>query len=412
MTRIVNTAIYRAGRMLVTRLIAAFIFRRHLGRISGLHNLPTSGPFVIIANHTSNFDQYLIFALMLGLFDRDIKFLIKQDYLEGRLGWIKRPVFMEQGAVPYDRDDPDPVIMRGVLDHLIGGGVLSIFPEGTRGDGVKLLPFMSGPFRLAVTAGVPIIPVGISGTQRILPKNARYPRRGRATVVIGEPIVYARNTALRSYGLDLLIKRARETVESLWSVARAAASDSDVEVRAAGDAVVAAERLIEEALVADEAVARRRALRSARSMLWMARHNHHDHETYERNAARVAALLATMTRWPLRVVESMRAHILASQALRRSPDDPVATQVMGTWHLHAPRLLGASRRKAVALLRRAREIAPMDTSIALALAEALLGTGDAVAARSLLQAVLDAEDAHLDPRRRAEELLGKLARAS
>lgn len=408
-----NNPIRLAIETLVRWLMTRFVIHRHLGTISGLQNIPRSGGYMVIANHTSNFDQYLIGLLVARLFRRDIRFLVKEDYLEGKLGFIKAPLLRQMGAIPFDRDNPDPVIMGEVLQHLREGGIISIFPEGTRGDGRRLLPFMPGVFRLAVSAGVPIVPVGLHGTQRILPKNKRYPRRGRATVVIGEPITYQRNTAMRSHGLDHLVRAGRLTIDSLWATARGAASDPDFARRAATDAMVAATRLVDDAMAAADPRARRDALTSARTMLWMARHNHRDMPGYEREGARIATMFAAATRWPRNAVETMRARILGTSALLHTPDDPVINHVMGTWHLQTPVAVGGSRRKAVLFLEHAHEVAPSDTRIALSLAEACLSTGDAERARALVDAVLEAPEplAH-DPVGRAQELLGRLARAS
>src|SRR5438046_9017822 len=102
-------------------------------------------------------------------------------------------------------------ILRRVVDGVRGGKSLAVFPEGTRTPNGNLQEFKPGAFKIALRAGVPIVPVTIRGTFKLLPKTTLAPRPGRVDVFIGKPI------DAREYGeqrLPDLIERTRSAIEA------------------------------------------------------------------------------------------------------------------------------------------------------------------------------------------------------
>ena len=117
------------------------------------------------------------------------------------------------GNFPIDRSDPRKTAksLRRVIEGVRGGKSLAVFPEGTRTPNGRLQESKSGAFKIAVRAGVPIVPVSIRGTFKLLPKTTLAPRPGRVEVVIGKPI------ETREYSerkLSELIAKTRAVIEA------------------------------------------------------------------------------------------------------------------------------------------------------------------------------------------------------
>ncbi len=153
-------------------------------RLEGAENLPVEGPVIIAANHLSFFDS----VLLLFAFPRRVQALGKAEYADRR---ITRWLFCGAGMIPVRRQQPADLAgafeqARAVLE---AGHVLAIFPEGTRSPDGQLHRGHSGAAHLALETGAPLVPVGIIGTDHILPTGARLVRPFRtATLRVGAPI--------------------------------------------------------------------------------------------------------------------------------------------------------------------------------------------------------------------------------
>ena len=151
--------------------------------LKGVENIP-QGPAVYMANHVSHFD---VFAL-LGYLEVQFRWTVKKELFRiPLLGLAMR----RAGYILVDRFNHEKAmesIKRAAATVRAGTSVL-IFPEGTRScDGELKYPFKKGGFHLAREAGVPIVPVTVSGTYRILPKGGAIVRPGTITIVVGKPI--------------------------------------------------------------------------------------------------------------------------------------------------------------------------------------------------------------------------------
>ena len=152
-------------------------------RVEGLERIERDTPCVIIANHASYLDGLVLSFVLPGI----PAFIVKRE-LAGN--FFARLFLQRIGCQFVERFDA----RRGIedtrrLQHLARSGqTLVFFPEGTfvRAPGLK--PFRMGAFLVAVEAGLPLVPVAITGTRHILPADVWRPRRGRVTVHIGEPI--------------------------------------------------------------------------------------------------------------------------------------------------------------------------------------------------------------------------------
>jgi len=146
-------------------------------RVIGAEHLPRTGPVLIAGNHTGFLDGPIVFMML----PRPSSFLVKSELYSGP--WAKVLSFARQ--IPVRRGAPDRTALRQALDVLAGGGVLGVFPEGTRGEG-RLESVQHGIGYLALRAGCPVVPVVCLGTAEALPKGKALPRwRAPVDVIFG-----------------------------------------------------------------------------------------------------------------------------------------------------------------------------------------------------------------------------------
>lgn len=138
--------------------------------------------YVVVCNHESQADPFLLSFLPF-----DMRWIAKEEL-------YKLPVIGKMmqfgGDIPLRRGDGDSVrdMMREARRTLDGGMPVMIFPEGTRSKDGRLLPFKDGAFRLAIEAGVPILPLALAGTRNCRPKGSKWFGEAEAVVKILQPI--------------------------------------------------------------------------------------------------------------------------------------------------------------------------------------------------------------------------------
>ena len=151
-------------------------------RIIDRRNLPRSGPYVIAPVHRSNIDTLLAGCLT----RRRIRFMGKDSLW--KYGW-SGALFSSLGGFPVHRGTPDREALRTCEEAVRGGEPVVLFPEGTRQSGAKLHPLFEGAAFVAARAGVPLIPVGIGGSEWAMPKGSNRIRPVKVVMVVGEPIL-------------------------------------------------------------------------------------------------------------------------------------------------------------------------------------------------------------------------------
>lgn len=175
-------------------------------RYEGPATLPRVGPLLLVANHTSNIDPPLVAAWLQPRLGRPIQFLAKEQLFVPAL----RPLLDHAGAILVRAGGSDVQAYHDALMVLRGGGIVGLFPEGTRSLDGRLGEAHPGVALLALRAGVPILPVGISGAQRFLPREGRVPAFGsRITIRVGEP--FAIGDAPSDAGATTAAGRRRRT---------------------------------------------------------------------------------------------------------------------------------------------------------------------------------------------------------
>ncbi|MFB7454979.1 lysophospholipid acyltransferase family protein [Streptomyces sp. NPDC056194] len=148
-------------------------------RVLGAWRMPSSGPVILAVNHAHNIDG----PMLMGTAPRPVHFLIKKEAFVGPLGSFLEGI----GQVKVDRESTDRNAIGNALGILEQGGVLGIFPEGTRGDG-DFASLRAGLAYFAVRSGAPIVPVAVLGSteRRGRLVKALPPLRGRVDVVFGD----------------------------------------------------------------------------------------------------------------------------------------------------------------------------------------------------------------------------------
>jgi 1-acyl-sn-glycerol-3-phosphate acyltransferase len=159
--------------------------------IEGLHHVPATGPVIVASNHLSFVDSVVIPCVV----PRKVVFLAKSDYFTGTgaRGAAQRAWFEGLGMLPVDRDDTKAALasLDTALEVLGRGEAFGIYPEGTRSRDGRLYRGRTGVAHLALTAGCPVVPVGLQGTAEIQPVGSNVPRLAKVTVRFGEPITVA-----------------------------------------------------------------------------------------------------------------------------------------------------------------------------------------------------------------------------
>jgi 1-acyl-sn-glycerol-3-phosphate acyltransferase len=182
----------------------------------GLDNLPSTGAYVVAPVHRSFID----FGLIAGMTRRRLRYMGKDSLwkydLPGRL-------WSALGAFPVHRGAADREALRRCIEVIEGGEPLVLFPEGTRRRGPVVEELFEGPAYVAARTGVPVVPVGIGGSERALPKGKRLPRLAKVHVIVGAPIdpppvPEGRRSASRS-ALRELSSGLRKEVQALFDQA-------------------------------------------------------------------------------------------------------------------------------------------------------------------------------------------------
>lgn len=153
-------------------------------RIEGLEHVPREGALIVAPNHISNADPPLVGGWLAPALGRRPRFLAKEQLFKGVGGWFLR----SQGVVMVKAGGSDVEAYRVSRAHLEAGEVLVIFPEGTRSRDGRLGRPLPGVSLLATRHGIPVLPVGVSGTDDFLRRGQRLPHLGARVVLrIGQP---------------------------------------------------------------------------------------------------------------------------------------------------------------------------------------------------------------------------------
>jgi 1-acyl-sn-glycerol-3-phosphate acyltransferase len=178
-------ATYALGRFVLTPL-ARVVYRPH---VEGRGLVPKTGPVIFASNHLSFIDSIAIPVAS----PRPVHFLAKASYFDspGMRGWASKQFFTAIGAIPVQRGAGQAALdaldqQRRLLDE---GSAVALYPEGTRSLDGRLYKGRTGVAFLALQTGAPVVPVGLIGTDDVMPVGAKLPSLShRITVKFGEPL--------------------------------------------------------------------------------------------------------------------------------------------------------------------------------------------------------------------------------
>ncbi len=165
-------------------------------RVRGSEHIPRRGGAILASNHLAVADSFFL-PLMIR---RRLTFLAKREYFTtpGLRGWLKRRFFSAAGQVPIDRSSGSAA--QAALDTgvrlLAAGKLLGIYPEGTRSPDGRLYKGKTGVARMALEAGVPVIPVVMVGTDKVSPAGTKMWRPYPVEIRFGAPLDFSRYAGL------------------------------------------------------------------------------------------------------------------------------------------------------------------------------------------------------------------------
>lgn len=165
--------------MFLRRAVAPFLSAAFRVRVLGRGAIP-AGPVIYAGNHVSYMDPVLLWCNL----TMPVHFMAKKEMFSGALAWPAYRVW----AFPVDRQGADRSAIQAASDFLAAGESVGIFPEGTRAHGNQPGEAHGGVAFIAMRAGVPVVPVGIAGTENVWPRGQKLPRFKPVTVKFGEPV--------------------------------------------------------------------------------------------------------------------------------------------------------------------------------------------------------------------------------
>ena len=192
---------YRIGWSLF-RVMYATYFR---WRVYNPERVPLQGGVILASNHASFLDPPLVGS---GL-KRDINYLARESLFRFP---VVGAILRSWNSVPVDRDGGGAAGLKAILERLLAGGGIILFPEGTRTKDGKLQPARSGIGLTVIKSTAPVVPVRVFGTFEAFGRNHKFPRPHRVAVKYGEPMLFEKLRAEAKNCSKLLLKEIYQQV--------------------------------------------------------------------------------------------------------------------------------------------------------------------------------------------------------
>ena len=175
----------------VSRVVAGpFLHLLWRPEITGSEHIPAAGGAILASNHLSIVDSIFLPFMV----DRPVTFAAKSEYFTGTrpIDRITSAYMRATNQLSVDRAQAraGQDMLEAALGLLRGGALFGIYPEGTRSPDGRLYRGRTGIGWLALNSGLPVIPVAMSGTDRVLPPGHRVPRMGKIRITVGEPLTF------------------------------------------------------------------------------------------------------------------------------------------------------------------------------------------------------------------------------
>jgi 1-acyl-sn-glycerol-3-phosphate acyltransferase len=174
--------------------------------VAGAENMEPGASYVIVSNHQSMYDIYVLY----GWIGVDFKWVMKKELENVPVLGLACKVL---GHIYIDRSDTKSAVetINAAKSKIVNGTCVLFFPEGTRSGDGKIKPFKKGAFKFAIDLGIPVLPVTINGTRNILPKGSMDLMPGGVNLIIHKPI------SVKGYNeenMGMLMDRTRMTINA------------------------------------------------------------------------------------------------------------------------------------------------------------------------------------------------------
>jgi 1-acyl-sn-glycerol-3-phosphate acyltransferase len=173
-------------------VIGPFVLSVFRPWVRGRENVPATGGVIFASNHLSFVDSVFLPLVV----ERPIRFLAKSEYFTGPglKGRLVKHFFLGIGQLPIDRSGgkASEASLNSGLEHLAAGGQLGIYPEGTRSPDGRMYRGRTGVARMILESGVPVVPVAMVDTEKVMPVGTKIPKVRRIGMVFGEPLDFSR----------------------------------------------------------------------------------------------------------------------------------------------------------------------------------------------------------------------------
>ena len=174
-------------------------------RVYGAENVPINGSVILASNHASYLDPPLVGSAL----PRDINYLARESLFRFP---VVGAILRSWNSVPVDRDGGGARGLKMILDRLLAGGAIILFPEGTRTRDGKLQPARSGIGLTVIKSNAPVIPVRVFGTYEAYGRHMKFPRPRRVVVKYGKPMLF---TELRAEAETCSKPRVKEIYQQV-----------------------------------------------------------------------------------------------------------------------------------------------------------------------------------------------------
>ncbi|MCK5282673.1 MAG: 1-acyl-sn-glycerol-3-phosphate acyltransferase [Nanoarchaeota archaeon] len=172
----------------ITSRVISLLIKPWTGLCTGIHNIPADKGVILAANHSSYLDHFIVGCSIFLNLNKAAYYLAKKEHFDT---FFQRKWHQFLPAIPIDRETCGREALSKAVEHLKKGNLIMIYPEGTRTITGKMNRAKTGVARLALAAKAPVIPMGITNTFKIWPKEKKIPRFGKkADLNIGNPLYF------------------------------------------------------------------------------------------------------------------------------------------------------------------------------------------------------------------------------
>ncbi|MEO1592377.1 MAG: lysophospholipid acyltransferase family protein [Cyanobacteria bacterium J06632_22] len=204
----ISLQLYHLFKWTVVNPMLRLYFR---GQVHGIENVPQEGPLIVVANHASDFDPPIVSCAV----RRPVSYMAKEELFKVP---VLAPAIRAYGAYPVKRGSADRSAIRAALQQLENGWAVGVFLQGTRTSDGRISSPKLGAALIAAKAQVPLLPLCLWGTHRILPKGAKLPKPLPVTIRIGQ--VIQPPSSSKKEQLQAVTEQCTEAIHQLHNIGR------------------------------------------------------------------------------------------------------------------------------------------------------------------------------------------------